>query len=77
MFVYIVLSRISPRLPLEGKLRRKTVMRWKSSGFMLLYNEMKICHLIRAAQSAAHLPLKGKACVAFTFNGTALFYKRR
>jgi len=25
------------------------------------YNEIKIRHLIRAAQSAAHLPLKGKA----------------
>ena len=61
MFVYIVLSRISPRLPLEGKLRRKAVMRWKKSSQILLSNEMKNCHLIRAAQSAAHLPLKGKA----------------
>ena len=39
----------------------KAVMRWKKSSQILLSNEMKNCHLIRAAQSAAHLPLKGKA----------------
>ena len=54
MLVYIVLSRISPRLPLEGKLARKRLMRWKRSSLILFNNEIRIRHLIRAAQSAAH-----------------------
>ena len=61
MFAYLVVSRISPRLPLEGKLARKRLMRWKRSSLILFNNEIRIRHLIRAAQSAAHLPLKGKA----------------
>ena len=36
-------------------------MRWKSLSQISINNERKICHLIRAAQSAAHLPLEGKA----------------
>ena len=52
--IFAMFARRKEGFPSGGKLARKRLMRWKRSSLILFNNEIRIRHLIRAAQSAAH-----------------------